>query len=131
MTSLSLALRKNFKTFQKKSFNFQDRWENFILGNFSWRVSAETWWDASCFKKVYWKSSRVFQTLNRCIIQISLNYIKLVIPKILFILVIYAILVFTSKYQNKNFWLSPPPQAGGEGGGRGGACHNFRERMKI
>ena len=52
-------------------------------------------------KKIYWKKNRVFQTLatychwkdifselNRCIFQISLKYIKLVIPKILFMLVL-------------------------------------------
>ena len=54
-------------------------------------------------KKVYWKNNRVLQTLalrhiaieknifselNRCIFKMSLKYIKLAIPKILFILVI-------------------------------------------
>ena len=88
-------------------------WKNFIPCNFSWRVSAETW-DASCFN--YWKNNTVFQTLatychwktffNFCIFQISLQYIKLklVIPKILFILVLC----------NFNFYFKimwPPPGA--------------------
>ena len=50
MTCLSLTLRKKLKTFQKM---FQcPGWmrKNFIPGNFSWRIAAETW-NASCFKK--------------------------------------------------------------------------------
>ena len=76
----------------KKKFQFP-RWmkKNFIPENFSWRVSAETW-DASCFKKgLLGKQQSVLNTcdilplknilfseLNRCVFQISLNYIKLV-----------------------------------------------------
>ena len=41
----------------------------------------------------------IFSELNRCIFQISLNYIKLVIPKILFIQY-YAVLIFTSKLRD-------------------------------
>ena len=73
--------------------------KNFMPGNCSWRASAETW-DASCFIEKH-----IFSELNRCIFQISLKYIKLVIPKILFILVLC----------NFNFYFklrdppSPPP----------------------
>ena len=93
---------KNFKTFQKKVFQCP-RWmrKNLIPRNSSWRVATETW-DASCFCKVYWKNNSVLNTcaimplkryfpeLNRCIFQISPKYIKLVIPKILFILVLFS-----------------------------------------
>ena len=74
--------------------------KNFIPGNFSWRVVAETW-DASCFKKGLLEKQEyskhlhhiaiekdILSELNRCIFQISLKHIKLVIPKILFILVL-------------------------------------------
>ena len=70
--------------------------KNFMPGNCSWRASAETW-DASCFIEKH-----IFSELNRCIFQISLQYIKLVIPKILFILVLC----------NFNFYFKlrdPPP----------------------
>ena len=65
-------------------------------------------------KKVYWKQQsvlnscnitsfkKIFSQLNRCIFQISLEYIKLNIPKILFILVLC----------NFNFYFKimwPPP----------------------
>ena len=52
--------------------------------------------------------------LNRCIFQISLKYIKLVIPKILFILVLcssnfyFKITCPPLPHQNKDFW---PPSA--------------------
>ena len=54
--------------------------------------------------------------LNRCIFQISLKYLKLVIPKKQ-LYWYYAVLTFTSNYmtpplpQNKNFWPPPPPLA--------------------
>ena len=41
----------------------------------------------------------IFSELNRCIFQISLKYIKLVIPKILFIQY-YAVSIFTSKLRD-------------------------------
>ena len=118
--------------------------KNFIPWNFSWRVSAESW-DASCFKKgLLEKTSSskhlrhiaiekdIFSELNRCIFQISLKYIKLVIPKIVFILALCNF-NFSFKFtwtrppsphpppnkinppqqynppnQNKNFWPPPP-----------------------
>ena len=51
MTCLSLALRKTLLNLLKKMFQCLG-WmrKNFIPGNFSWSVAAETW-DASCFKK--------------------------------------------------------------------------------
>ena len=70
--------------------------KNFIPWNFSWRVLVETW-DASYFKKCLMEKQQcfkhitiendIFSELNRCIFQISLKYIKLVVP----------ILIFTSK----------------------------------
>ena len=95
--------------------------KNFISGNFSWRVAAETW-GASCFQKgllekqqrVPSKCAILPSELNRCIFQISVKYIKLVIPKILFILVLCSFNFYFKitwppppTHQNKNFW--PPP----------------------
>ena len=60
--------------------------KNFMPGNFSWRVSAEKW-DASW---VFQTLATIFSELKRCIFQISLKYIKLVIPKILFILALWS-----------------------------------------
>ena len=76
--------------------------KNFIHENFSWSIAAETW-DASCFKKGLLEKpqsvpntctilllKKIFYqnlTVNR-IFQISLKYIKLVILKILFMLVL-------------------------------------------
>ena len=107
--------------------------KNFILG-----ISAEgqqrTHEMQVASKKVYWKNNRVLSEhlrhiaiekdilseLNRCIFQISLKYIKLVIPKILFILVLCSFdfyfkitrLPLPNKvnpppHQKKNF--CPPP----------------------
>ena len=67
----------------------------------------------------------ILSELNRCIFQISLKYIKLVIPKILFILVLRSFNFYfkitwprppplSLSHQNKNF-LSSPHQAGGRG----------------
>ena len=90
--------------------------KNFIPENFSRRVLTETW-NASCFKKGLLEKQQsapntcdisplkkiFFQNLiNRCICQMSLKYIKLVIPKILFILVLYIF--------NFNLKLSDTPQ---------------------
>ena len=63
----------------------------------------------------------ILSELNRCIFQISLKYIKLVIPKILFILVLCSFNFYFKITWNprplppeQNFWPSaPPPQAGG------------------
>ena len=80
--------------------------KNFIHRNFSWKVWAETW-DASCFRKGLLEKQKSdpnnckisplkkdnFSELNRCIFQISLKYIKLVIPNILFILVLCNFLI--------------------------------------
>ena len=94
---ISNTMQKTLKP-SKKCFNAQDGWgKTSCLG-----ISAEGYWqkhEMQVFsKKVYWKSNRVFQTfvpychwkrflseLNRCIFQISVEYIKLVIPKILII----------------------------------------------
>ena len=113
----------------KKMFQFPG-WmrKNFIPRNFSWKVSADTW-DASCFKKGRLEKQQsvpntcdisplkkiFFSKLNRCIFQISLKYIKLVIPEILFILVLCNFSFYLKitwppffpptiyHYQNKNF----------------------------
>ena len=71
----------------------------------------------------------ILSELNRCIFQISLKCIKLVIPKILFVLVLWSFNFYfkitwphppnkinspnnipppTPHHQNKNFWPSPP-----------------------
>ena len=98
-----------------------------LLLNFSWRVAAETW-DASCFKKGLLEKNTcailplkkdILSELNRCIFQISLKCIKLVIPKILFILVLCSFNFYFKimwppfplnrilpPHQNKNSW--PP-----------------------
>ena len=87
--------------------------KNFIPGNFSWRVAAETW-DA---KEKGWLEKQqcskhlrhiaiekdILSELNRCIFQISLKYIKLVIPKILFILVLCSF-----NFYFKTTWPLPP-----------------------
>ena len=51
----------------------------------------------------------IFSELTRCIFQISLKYIKLVIPEILFILVYwyYEILIFTSKLRDPHNKITP------------------------
>ena len=80
-------------------------------------------------KKVYWKNKcskhlghiaiekDIFSELKRCIFQVSLKYIKLVIPKILLILLLISF-NFCFKimwppplpfHQNKNFQCPPPP----------------------
>ena len=81
--------------------------KSFIPRNFSWRVATETW-DASCFKKGLLEEQQecskhlrhiaiekdILSELNRCIFQISLKYIKLVIPKILFMLVLDSFIFY-------------------------------------
>ena len=78
--------------------------KNFIPGNFNWSVAAETW-DASCFKKGLLEKQQsvpntctilplketFYQNLTDSFFQF-LKYIKLVIPKILFILVLCSLL---------------------------------------
>ena len=83
----------------QKMFQFSE-WmrKDFIPWNSSWRLSAETW-DEVASKNICWKNNSVpntcnisplktifFSELSRCIFQISLKYIKLVVPKILFIM---------------------------------------------
>ena len=82
--SLTLC-KKLLKTFKKNCFNSHDGWEKTLyLG-----IAAEGY--------------RQNTELSRCIFQISLKYIELVIPKILFILVLCRF----------NFYfkimLTPPP----------------------
>ena len=124
--------------------------KNFISGNFSWRVLAETW-DSSCFKKGRLEKQKcykhlwhiaiekhIFSELNIFIFQISLKYIKLVIPEILFTLVLcnfnsYFKITWPPPPKNTpppskksfrsppaktflKFLTLPPPQAGGRGG---------------
>ena len=88
-------------------------------GNFSWSVAAETW-DASCFKKGLLEKQqsvpntcailpleKIFYqnlTVNRWIFQIPLKYIKLVIPKILFMLVLCSF-----NFYFKIMWPPLPP----------------------
>ena len=90
-----------FINIMQKMFQFSE-WmrKDFIPWNSSWRLSAETW-DEVASKNICWKNNSVpntcnisplktifFSELSRCIFQISLKYIKLVVPKILFILVL-------------------------------------------
>ena len=90
----------------------------------------------------------ILSELNRCIFQISLKYIKLVIPKILYILVLCSLNFYFKimwpplPYQNKNFWPPPlpsedfseiftphPSQAGGWG--RGGCMPWHKTILKA
>ena len=117
MTCLSLTLqKKNFKTSRKMFQCPGSIRKNFIPGNFSWRVAAETS-DASCFKKGLLEKQQcskhlhhiaiekdILSEFSRCIFQVSLKYIKLVIPKILFILVSCSF-----NFYFKIMW-PPPPQ---------------------
>ena len=53
--------QKNFKTFQKKGFNFQYGWEKTSCLQIS---AEEYWWKHEmqvAWKTVYWKNNRVFQ----------------------------------------------------------------------
>ena len=122
--------------------------KNFIPGNSSWRVSG---------RNMRWKllqncvpNTCDISPLKKIFFQISLKYIKLVIPIILFILVLcnfnfYFKITWTpshqqynpappkmkfsdpppppSKYFSKIFNLPLLPQAGG-----GVACHGFGEK---
>ena len=95
--------------------------KNFIPGNFSWRVVAETW-DASCFKKGFLEKQQcskhlhylatekdILSELNRCIFQISIKYIKLLIPKILFLLVLCSFnFYFKIMWPPKQNYPHPP-----------------------
>ena len=92
--------------------------KNFIPWNFSWRIVGwDETWDATCFKKCLLEKQQcskhlhhiaiekdILSELNRCIFQISLKYIKLVIPKILFILVLCIF-----NFYFKITWPHSPP----------------------
>ena len=120
------TMQKNFKTFQMFQF---PGWMEKKLQTLEFQQIHEM---QVASKKVYWKNNRVFQTLgtyhhwkryfselNRCIFQISLKYIKFVIPKILLILVLCNFtwpltnkirplpptnIIPSLPHQNKNFW---------------------------
>ena len=112
ITCLSLTLHKTLLNLQKKMFQCLG-WmrKNFIPGNFSWSIAAETW-DASCFKKGLLEKQqsvpntcailpleKIFYqnlTVNRSIFQIPLKYINLVFQKYL-LYWYYVVLIFTSK----------------------------------
>ena len=91
--SLTLC-KKLLKTFKKNCFNSHDGWEKTLyLG-----IAAEGY--------------RQNTELSRCIFQISLKYIELVIPKILFILVLcrfnfYFKIMLTPPPPTKLHWPSP------------------------
>ena len=126
MTCLSLTLHKTLLNLPKKMFQCLG-WmrKNFIHGNFSWSIAAETW-DASCFKKGLLEKpqsvpntcailplKKIFYqnlTVNRWIFQIPLKYIKLVIPKILFILVLCSFNFYFKIMWSSPTKLSPPPK---------------------
>ena len=97
---------------KNKKLNSQDGWEKTSYQGISREGYRQKHEMQVASKKVYWKNNRVLQTpamychwkdifsqLNRCIFQICLEYIKLVIPKILFILVLSTF----------NFYLCDPP----------------------
>ena len=94
-TCVWLTLHKKLLNLPKKIFQCLN-WmrKNFTPRNFSWSIAAEIL-DASCFKKGSKHlhhiaiEKNILSELNRCIFQIPLKYIKLVIPKILFILVLW------------------------------------------
>ena len=104
--------------------------KNFIPGNFSWRVVAETW-DASCFKKGLLETQQsVINTSNilplkkifyqnRSIFQISLKYIKLFIPKTLFQGIIQEFNLGVGSHTSITLWCDL--QLGGWGWG-GAVC---------
>ena len=117
-TCLSLTLQKKLWKLPRKCLSSQDGWEkNSYPG-----ISAERYQRKHemhvASKKVYWKNNREFQTratyrhwkiyffstfsIFRCIFQISLKYIKLVIAEILVILVLCN---FTFYF--KIMWPSP------------------------
>ena len=94
MTCLSLTLCK-------KCFNSQNGWEKTSYPGISAEGYQQKHEMKVASKNIYWKNNSVpntcnisplktifFSELSRCIFQISLKYIKLVVPKILFILVL-------------------------------------------
>ena len=108
LTCLSLILHKKLENFLKECV---DEKKNFIPWKFSWRVPAKTW-DASCFKKgLLEKQQSVPNTCNISLLKkiffqnltdAFFKYIKLVIPKILFILVLCNF-----NFYFKIMWPSP------------------------
>ena len=152
MTCLSLTLCKNFKTSQKNvSIPRMDEkklhtWE-FQLKVIGWKMRCKllqkrsTGKTTECSKHLQHIAIEkdIFSRLNRCIFQISLKYIKLVTPKILFIVVLRSFKFYfkityppappppSPTHTNKNFWPlpskdfsvisnPPPPRSCGEGG---------------
>ena len=112
MTCLSLTLCKKLLNLPKKMFKWLGWMRKiFTPGNFSWRTAAEN----VSSKKVYLKNNSVPNTcltlpLKKIFCQSLTDafYIKLVIPKILFIL---ALLSFNFYFEI--MWpspLSPPPK---------------------
>ena len=101
----------------KKCFISQDGWEKLhtrefqlkgMDGNMRYKLLQKK------FSRITKESSKhlwhftiekdIFSELNRCIFQISLKYIKLVIPEILFRLVLYNF-----NFYFKIMWPPPPP----------------------
>ena len=93
----------------------------FIPGNFSWSVAAEAW-DASSFKKGLLEKQQsvlstcpilslkkmFYQNLTDAFLKyIPLKYIKLVIPKILFVLVLCSFNVYFKIAWKQNYHPSP------------------------
>ena len=91
--------QKTFKPSEKNVSMLEWIRKYFIPGNFSWSLAAETW-DPSCFKKglldkqqsvpntcaILPLKKKILSELNRCVFQIPPKYIKLITPKLLFIL---------------------------------------------
>ena len=155
-------MQKTLKFSKKKFFNSLNGWEKtsylkISAEGYQWKhvrckllQKISTGKTKACCKQLQQIAIEkdIFSELNRCIFQISLKYIKLVVPKILFILVLSSFNFYfkimwpppspptpkkTPKLSEsplrphptraKTFlrFLTPTPQAGG-GMGLGGTC---------
>ena len=131
MTCLSWTLRKKFKTFQKnvsvprmdeKKLHTREFRLKGIGENMRCKLLQErsTWKTTECPKHFQHIAIErdIFLELNRFIFQISLKCIKLVIPKILFILVLYDFnFYFTIMWPPPPTKVPLPPNKPNLGGG--------------
>ena len=109
---------KKFKTFQKKCFSSQDGWQKHhtqefqvkdisrnMRCNFLQKRSSVKTAEGSKQLQCIATEKDIVSELNGCIFQICLKHVKLVIPKILFILILCSF-----NFYFKVMWppLSPP-----------------------